>query len=192
MRHLRRPELRSRARRHDLDSGAVEVIAIGDLPVEAHAVRTVGQCIETEGAVRGQKVIPAGLDRVQERIDAPLGGGLRGGGLHGGGLRGGGLHGGGLRGGTLRTRALSLNLQPQAQPQAHQQQGGGNMSNPDHVDALRGLNRFACLIAQPFDEWQELRFIPGRHPCRSRPTARLGGLPAPESAHDRKKAPQTT
>jgi len=34
------------------------------------------------------------------------------------------------------------------------------------------LIAWGCVIAQPFDEWQELRFIPGRRPCRSRPTGR--------------------
>jgi len=81
------------------------------------------------------------------------GAGRRGAGRRGAGRRGlggGGLGGGGLRGSgrcrRVRRRALCLNLQRKA----HQQQGGGNMSNPGHERALREVPSLrAVFIAQP-------------------------------------------
>src|SRR5207245_11509577 len=61
-RHLGRAELGLTARRAHLDSGAIEVIALGDLPVEPRAVGAIGERIEAERLVRLQKLVPARLE----------------------------------------------------------------------------------------------------------------------------------
>ena len=74
-RQLQAPELHLRARGLNLDAAAVEVVAVGDLPREAHAVGPVGRRIEGERIIRRQK-IAIGLRGPmcrEQRIDTPAG-----------------------------------------------------------------------------------------------------------------------
>jgi hypothetical protein len=56
-RELGGAQLRCGAGRGDLDTRPVQVIAVGDFPVEAHAVTAVGGGVEAKRLVRRQEVI---------------------------------------------------------------------------------------------------------------------------------------
>ena len=54
-------QLRGSALGRDLDARPVEVVALGDLEVQAHAIAALGQCGQAEGLIRLQEVIAPGL-----------------------------------------------------------------------------------------------------------------------------------
>src|SRR4029077_16969633 len=68
-RKLGGPGLRLLARGRDLDARAVQVVAVGDLPGQAHPIAALGERGEAERLVGGQEVV-ALLRLVEDGTDA--------------------------------------------------------------------------------------------------------------------------